>query len=84
MPDSRQERDITGQSKGVSGKEPGTSSGSGRKIEKEKWALLGLIFLVAGAAVLGMLTHAESLEVRDAMKDIKIIISEETGEFGES
>lgn len=51
------------------------SSGGGRKIEKEKWVLLGLALLVAGAMVLGVLTHAESLEVRSAMKDIKIMIS---------
>lgn len=52
------------------------SSGGGRKIEKEKWALLGLALLVAGAIVLGVLTHAESLEVRNAMKDIKIMIND--------
>ncbi len=52
------------------------SSGGGRKIEKEKWALLGLALLVAGAIVLGVLTHAKSLEVRNAMKDIKIMIND--------
>ena len=51
--------------------------GGERKIEKEKWALLGLAMLIAGALVLGVLTHAESLEVRDAMKGFKIMVEDE-------
>jgi len=58
--------------------------GGGRKIEKEKWSLLWLVLLVAGALVLGVLTHAESLEVRNAMQDIKIIIDDGLNESGES
>lgn len=61
-----------------------SAPGAGRKIEEEKWALLGLALLVAGAVVLGMLTHAESLEVRNAMKDIKIMIDDGPNESGES
>ncbi|MCK0155097.1 hypothetical protein MWU49_15390 [Alcanivorax sp. S6407] len=61
-----------------------STADGGRKIEREKWALLGLALLVAGAVVLGMLTHAESLEVRNAMKDIRIMIDDGLSESGES
>lgn len=61
-----------------------STAGGGRKIEREKWALLGLALLVAGAVVLGVLTHAESLEVRNAMKDIRIIIDDGMNGLGES
>ena len=84
MPDSRDEGHHPGDREGGFRKEHAAASDGSRRIEKDKWALLGLAFLIAGAVVLGMLTHAESLEVRDAMKDIKLMLSEEMKESGES
>lgn len=49
-------------------------TGRPRKVEKEKWLLLGITLLVVGAFVLGMLAHSEALKVQSEMKDARIDI----------
>lgn len=48
--------------------------GRQRKIESEKWRLLGIALLVAGAFILGVLAHSEALKVQSEMEDARIEI----------
>lgn len=42
-----------------------------RKLEKDRLRLLALVGLVMGAVTLGLLTHAEGLEVQGALADMR-------------
>ncbi|MED5433164.1 hypothetical protein A15D_02366 [Alcanivorax sp. MD8A] len=47
-----------------------------RKIEKEKWLLLGLVAMVIGAIVLGAMAHSEGQVARGALEQIQRSLSD--------